>query len=96
MIYEWDSDTAVQNARKHAVSFEEAIEVFLDPLAITFEDPDHSIVERRFITIGRTVNQRLLFVAHADIDDDRIRMISGRATTRSETNAYQERAPKRQ
>ena len=96
MIYEWDSEKAAQNASKHAVSFEEAIEVFLDPLAITFDDPDHSIDERRFITIGRTVNQRLLFVAHADIDDDRIRMISARATTRTETHAYQERDPKRQ
>ena len=96
MIYEWDSVKAAQNERKHGVSFEEAITVFLDPLAITFDDPDHSIGERRFITIGTSTNQRLLFVAHADIDEDRIRMISARATTRHEIHAYQERDPKRQ
>ena len=69
--------------------------MFLDPLAVTFDDPDHSIGERRFITIGTSTSQRLLFVAHADIDEDRVRMISARATTRRETHAYQERDPKR-
>ena len=96
MIYEWNSGKAAQNKRKHGVSFEEAITVFLDPLAITFDDPDHSIGERRFITIRTSTSQRLLFVAHADIDEDRVRMISARATTRHETHAYQERDPKRQ
>ena len=96
MIYEWNSGKAAQNERKHGVSFEEAITVFLDPLAVTFDDPDHSIGERRFITIGTSSSQRLLFVAHADIDEDRVRMISARATTRRETHAYQERDPKRQ
>jgi uncharacterized protein len=96
VIYEWNSGKAAQNERKHGVSFEEAITVFLDPLAVTFDDPDHSMGERRFITIGTSTNQRLLFVAHADIDEDRVRMISARATTRRETNAYQECDPKRQ
>ena len=67
MIYEWDPIKAAQNERKHRVSFEEAITVFVDPLATTFDDPDHSTGERRFVTIGTTTNQRLLFVAHADI-----------------------------
>lgn len=96
MIYEWNSGKAAQNEQKHGVSFEEAITVFLDPFALTFDDPDHSIGERRFITIGTSTNQRLLLVAHADIDEDRVRMISARATTRRETHAYQEREPKRQ
>lgn len=95
MIYEWDSVKAAQNERKHGISFEESITVFLDPLAITFDDPDHSAGERRFVTIGTSTNQRLFFVAHADIGEDRVRMISARATTRQETNAYQERDPKR-
>lgn len=52
--------------------------------------------QRAFITIGTSTNQRLLFVAHADIDEDRVQMISARATTRHETHAYQKRDPKRQ
>ena len=94
MIYEWDSEKAEENQRKHGVSFDEASSVFLDPLALTFDDPDHSLSERRFITIGMTSNQRLVFVAHVDKDDDRIRIISARDTTRRETYDYQERSRK--
>jgi len=96
VIYQWDGEKAAQNERKHRVSFDEATTVFLDPLAITFDDPDHSLSDRRFITIGMTTHQRLLFVAHADGNDDRIRIISARATTRRETYAYQERSRKNQ
>ena len=96
MIYEWNPEKAADNERKHGISFDEATTVFLDPLAITFDDPDHSATERRFITIGMTKNQRLIFVAHADEDDDRIPIISARETTRRETNDYKERSKKRQ
>jgi uncharacterized DUF497 family protein len=42
VTYEWDSIKAKANLRKHGVSFEEAGSIFLDPQALTFEDPDHS------------------------------------------------------
>jgi uncharacterized protein len=96
VIYEWDSIKATSNERKHGVSFEEAKDVFLDPLAETFNDPDHSSKEQRFITIGMTTKQRIVFVAHVDSGDDRVRIISARVATRRESNAYQERSPKRQ
>ena len=86
---------AVDNERKHGIPFDEAKTVFLDPFAETFHDPDHSVGERRFITIGVSAIQRLLFVAHADSGDDRVRIISARHATRGETNAHQERNPKR-
>jgi len=35
-------------------SFDEAASVFLDPLAVTFPDPDHSGEEFREITIGHS------------------------------------------
>lgn len=63
MIYEWDADKAAADERKHGVTFDEAQTVFLDPLAETFDDPDHSTDERRFITIGQSTQRRLLFVA---------------------------------
>ena len=40
--FSWDDRKAAQNARKHQVSFEEAMSVFLDENAIEFFDPDHS------------------------------------------------------
>ena len=94
MIYEWDLAKAADNERKHGVSFDEAKTVFLDPFAETFDDPDHSADERRFMTIGMSTLQRLLFVAHAERGVDRVRIISARITTRGETHAYQERSAK--
>ncbi len=41
MRFEWDRQKAVGNLRKHGVSFDEAITVFYDALAATFDDPDH-------------------------------------------------------
>ncbi|MFY9260878.1 MAG: BrnT family toxin [Gallionella sp.] len=41
--FKWDSAKAETNKLKHGVSFEEAASVFGDPLAYSFEDPDHSI-----------------------------------------------------
>ena len=55
MTFEWDASKAAANLRKHHVAFEDAASVFLDPLAITFSDPDHSVDEHREITIGCTI-----------------------------------------
>jgi uncharacterized protein len=96
VIYEWDPEKEAENQRKHGVSFDEAKTVFLDPLALSFDDPDHSSSERRFITIGMTTNQRVVFVSHADGDSDRIRIISARETTRREAYDYKERSRKNQ
>lgn len=90
MIYRWDPRKAAANLRKHGVSFDEAATVFKDPLALTYPDPDHSADERRSITIGRSVRQRILFLAHADHGADQVRIISARPTTRTETHAYEE------
>lgn len=90
MIYEWDPAKAAANRRKHRVTFDEATSVFRDALALTFDDPDHSFEERRFVTIGVSARQRVLFVCHADRRVDRIRIISARRATPSEAHAYQE------
>jgi hypothetical protein len=89
VVFEWDPRKADENLRKHEVPFSEATTVFLDPLAVTYDDPDHSIEERRFVTIGSSDRRRLLFVAHAE-KGDRIRIISARRATRKETREYEE------
>ena len=38
--FEWDSEKAASNLRKHGTSFDEAVTVFSDPLALTFSDTD--------------------------------------------------------
>lgn len=62
--------------------------MFLDATAWTFYDPDHSDAEHRYITIGYSAKQRLLFVAHADESDDVIRIISARRATSREKDQY--------
>lgn len=54
LSFEWDSDKARANDRKHGVPFAEAATVFDDPLAIVIADPDHSRSEERFVLIGRS------------------------------------------
>ena len=89
MTYEWDTVKAAANAKKRRVTFEEASLVFLDPLALTFWDPDHSEEEDREITIGRSARQRVLFVAHAG-RKGHVRIISARRATRREQRQYEE------
>lgn len=89
MIYKWDPKKATANLRKHGMSFEEAAIVFLDPLAITFPDPDHSDEEDREITIGLTMKHRVMFVSHSP-QGDRTRIISARRATPKERMQYEE------
>lgn len=89
MIYEWDTGKASANLRKHDVSFEDAATVFLDPLAMTFPDPDHSGGEKREITIGHSARHRVVFLSHCQ-RGSRIRIISARKATRGERKQYEE------
>jgi uncharacterized protein len=88
MKFQWDSDKASSNAKKHGVSFEEAIAVFGDPLAVTISDPDHSVGEFRFLTIGQSNLQRLLVVSHTERGSE-VRLISARLATRQERRSYE-------
>lgn len=58
-------------------------------LSITFRDPDHSIDEFRFLTIGPGSTGRILMVAHPD-RGEAVRLISARPATRSERRFYEE------
>jgi uncharacterized protein len=89
MEFEWDPKKAVRNLRKHKVSFNEAATIFADVLSTTVPDPDHSIDEHRYITVGWSSQQRLLMVAHADYGD-LIRIVSARKLTRTERTTYEE------
>lgn len=89
MEFDWDVNKAVTNLKKHGVSFDEAATVFLDSLAVTGRDPDHSVGESRFITFGSSSLGRLLAVAHT-YRAGLIRIISARRVTRSERKLYEE------
>jgi uncharacterized DUF497 family protein len=87
--FEWDPAKAQTNRRKHRVAFEEAATVYGDALALTYPDPDHSISEQRFITVGMSSAKRVLIVAHAERGES-IRIISARKATQRERKQYEE------
>jgi hypothetical protein len=89
MEFEWDPKKATANVQKHDVTFQEAATVFGDPLAITFEDPDHSTDENRYITFGLSLQKRLIIVSHTE-RGDRTRIISARLMDRKERKIYEE------
>ena len=89
MEYVWDAEKAAANLAKHGVSFEEATTVFLDSLAVSYGDPDHSVRESRFITIGFSALARLLFVSHTEIERQSLRIISARVATRKERREHE-------
>ena len=88
MQFEWDPKKAKRNLKKHGVSFEEGVTVFYDPLSATFDDPDHSLGELRYITIGLSSRNRLLVVAHAERGEI-LRIISARPATAYERKRHE-------
>jgi uncharacterized protein len=83
VVFEWDPRKAAGNLKKHGIDFHEAATVLNDTLSTTFPDPDHSRIERRFITIGVSGRGRLRVVVHTE-EADMVRMISARRATRHE------------
>lgn len=88
MRFVWDGRKAAANVRKHGVGFDEASTVFGDPLSITVSDPDHSLGEHRFVTVGVSSSDRILVVCHLDAESS-IRIISARPASRHEKRSYE-------
>ena len=88
-ILEFDSAKAASNRKKHGVSFDEAVTVFNDPLSSTLPDDQHSEDEDRFILVGRSSKQRLLFVVYTETDS-RVRLIGARLVTAAEREQYEQ------
>ena len=86
--FEWDDEKAISNIKKHDVSFEEGATIFNDPLLASIVDPDHSEREERYISMGISVQGRLLVVVHTE-REDRIRLISCRKATSAERKTYE-------
>ena len=83
----WDTNKAQKNLHHHGVTFEQAAEAFFDPfLRIVDASPD---MEIRDAVIGMDMHWSLLFVVHIFIEDEQVRIISARKTTRNERLVYE-------
>ncbi|HUZ12428.1 MAG TPA: BrnT family toxin [Caulobacteraceae bacterium] len=91
--FDWDPAKAAANRLKHGVSFEDAMSVFLDPLALSRLDDDRED-EERWVTLGMAVSGRPVLVVHthAELGEDAmiVRVISARRPTRREARHYEE------
>ena len=91
--FEWDPVKAMTNLGKHGVSFEEASEIFLDPLQLSLVDTEHNEQEERWITLGNTKSYKLRLVVHTYLayhqDQVTIRIISARPATNYEQKQYE-------
>jgi hypothetical protein len=86
----WDDAKARANIRKHGIDFYEAIEVLLDPFAVTIEDlAAVDFGEERFNIVGSTRRGRLLHVTVTH-RGPMIRIISARRATARERHDYEE------
>ncbi len=74
------------------VAFVEAITVCFDPLARIFDDPDHSVDERREIIVGYPTKPRLLIVGFTE--RGKVRIVYARAATRAERKNHEEHTTK--
>lgn len=91
MRFEWSDEKSNLNFKKHHISFEEAKEVFLDPMHISKLDHRFEYFEERWITLGATSKDKILVVANMFFDEngeETIRIISARRANQKERNFY--------
>ena len=90
MIFEWDENKNKINKKKHGVSFEMAVRVYLDDKRIEKLDNEHSTLdEERINIIGRVSDVLISFVVVTD-RNGKTRIISARKAEIDEEAEYYE------
>lgn len=90
--FDWDPVKAEKNIVKYDVGFEEAATIFKDPLALYYDDLEHSQKEKRELVIGRSATRERLLTCFMVRTEDTIRIISARTSTYGERQDYDENA----
>lgn len=85
--FDWDRGNIEKNWERHKVSFIECEEVFFNKPLIVKEDESHSKEEARYYVLGKTDNDRLLFMVFT-LRGNKIRVISARDMNREERKIY--------
>ena len=83
--FEWDSEKAEKNFRKHGIKFEDAALVFFDENKIDDFDEIHSDFEERYKIIGRV--KKILAVIYTE-RGEKNRIISARRADKDEEEDY--------
>ncbi len=85
--YEWDTDKAAENRRKHGIDFVDAIAAIQDPNRLEEMDIRFEYQEDRTRVIGIAAGNVLLVITTTR-GDDTCRIISARRATRHEEERY--------
>ncbi len=88
--FEWDEGNSDKNWHLHRVTNGECEEVFFNLPLIIASDQKHSDREIRFFALGRTEENRWLFIAFT-VRNKFIRVIAARDMTNSERRKYNEK-----
>lgn len=89
-VYEFEWDKAnIEHIARHNVIPEEAEDIFFDKNNALDEDIEHSSTEARFLIIGKTNKDRLLYQVFT-IRGGKIRVISSRDINKKEVGLYEE------
>lgn len=87
----WDRGNEIKNSLKHHVTNDEAEEIFFDSNSKLFKDKIHSQTEDRYLILGKTKKNRLLFIVFT-IRQKKIRVISARDINKKERGLYEKEA----
>ncbi len=93
MKFEWNEKKCKLNIENHQISFDEAKEIFLDPLHISKLDHRFDYFEERWITLGSTTRDKILVVANIFFDENGeevIRIINARKANQKERIFYEQ------
>ena len=89
--FSWASNKNRENIKKHGLSFQEAVPVFLDPFLIIRHDEAHSTMEEtRWKGIGVINNELLLVIIFTEEKENVVRLISAREASKKEKEDYRE------
>ena len=88
--FDWDAGNTGKNS-KHGVTDSECEEVFFDQRKISLKDKLHSGTEARYITLGQTKQERLLYLVYT-IRERKIRIISARDCKKKKEREFYEKA----
>ncbi len=91
--FEWDQGNLNKSYRKHGITPKESEEIFLDENLRVVPDLKHQQKEPRYAAIGKTMEQKILFVVFT-LRSQKIRVISARKAHRKERRIYGEKIEK--
>ncbi len=87
--FDWDKGNINKNWIKHKIKNEECEQIFFNQPLIIYPDAKHSEKEKRLYALGKTIDNKLLFISFT-IRNNRLRIISARKMNTKEQKIYEQ------